>query len=39
MMKSGILQAAEEVVRAGVRFESSAPGSESVSLFHLFHFS
>ena len=32
------LHAAEEVVRAGV-FHSIAPGSESVSPFHLFHLS
>ena len=32
------LYAAEEVVRAGV-FHSIAPSSESVSPFHLFHFS
>ena len=31
------LQAAEEVVRAGVFLEFCAPGSESVSPFHLFH--
>ena len=31
------LQAAEEVVRAGVFLEFCAPGSESVSPFHPFH--
>ena len=31
------LQAAEEVVRAGVFLEFCAPGSESVSPFHLSH--
>ena len=31
------LQAAEEVARAGVFLEFCAPGSKSVSPFHLFH--
>ena len=33
------LHAAEEVVRAGVFSQYFAPGSESVSPFHLFHLS